>query len=316
MPVRPIERLVPRSPVVGLCAYLAAAIAVGALLAFPVYAALQQVADPAFDSVLQRVAGLALLLLLPFYLASGRTATARARGVGRDAGSLRGLMTREAFGFGCSGRAFRRGLARGFALGILVVSPLIAVFLLLGVRAPVEGAASVPDIAAYAGYALVAALMIGLVEESYFRGALLAPLGHLPAWLAVSLVSVVYAAVHFLGAPLPADDVGWASGLASIARSELPLDAFLALFAAGLFLGALRVRFGHIGISAGFHAGWVWLTKLNQAYTDIVPDSEWRFLEGSFGGTMGTLGLVWIGLLGIGWYAVASARRARGRKRG
>lgn len=297
-------------PVVGLCAYLAAAIAGGALVAFPAYTALSRVADPAFDSVLHRVAAVTLLVMLPLYLASGRRAPARAR----EARPLRTLMTRETFGFGSSAPAFRRGLVRGFALGVLVVSPLIAAFLMLGVRAPAEVATSPADIAAFAAYALIAALAIGLIEESYFRGALLAPLRELPPALSVSIVSVVYAAVHFIGAPLPGDDLGWSSGFASIARSEIPLDAFLALFAAGLFLGALRIRFEHIGVSAGFHAGWVWLMKLNQAYTDVVPDSAWRMLEGSYGGTMGTLGLVWIALLGIGWYAIDRAR-ARGKSR-
>lgn len=311
-----MQRLVPPSPVIGLCAYLAAAIAIGALVSFPVYAALQPVAGPEFDSVLHRVTALTLLLLLPLYLASGRAPPAPARGIAWDARPVRGLATRETLGFGCSTPEFRRGLVRGFALGTLVVAPLIAVFLLLGVRVPAEGNPSVPEIAAYAGYALIAALIIGLIEESYFRGALLAPLDRLRPWLAISIVGVVYAAVHFVGAPLPADDVGWTSGLASIARSEFPLDAFFALLAAGIFLGALRLRFGHIGVCAGFHAGWVWLMKLNQEYTDIVPGSKWRFLEGSFGGTMGTLGLAWIVLLGIGWYVLEHARSSRDGKRG
>ena len=296
----------------GLCAYLAAAIAVGALAAFPVHTALSHVADPAFDSVLHRVAASMLLFLLPLYLASGRGASAPAHGDARDAAPARRLVTRATFGFGCSAPVFRRGFVRGFALGILAVSPLIAAFLLLGVRAPAEAPASLAHVAAYAGYALIAALVIGLIEESYFRGALLAPLARLPVTLAVSIVSAVYAAVHFLGAPLPTEEIRWTSGLSSIARSEVPLDAFLALFAAGLFLGALRVRFGHIGVSGGFHAGWVFLVKLDQTYTDIVPDSDWLMLEGAFGGTMGWLGLGWIALLGIGWYAFERARRARG----
>src|SRR5690606_3350293 len=88
-------------------------------------------------------------------------------------------------------------------------------------------------------------------------------------------------------------------------RSDLPLDAFLGLFAAGLFLGALRLRFGHIAVGAGFHAGWVLVMKLHQEYTDVVPGSKWSFVEGAFGGTMGYLGLAWLGLLGA---AVGGAR--------
>ena len=305
-------RRLSRRPVIALCAYLVAAIALGALLAFPVYAALQRIADPAFDSVLHRVAALTLLVLLPFYLASGRAGAGSEHGAStgfaRSASGTRPrsrepIVTRDALGFGCSARTFRRSFAAGFVLGALVAAPLIGAVLVLGVRARAAGEWSVLDVGTYAAEALVAALVIGLIEEAYFRGALTAPLRRLSCLIAIPIVSVVYAAVHFLGAPLPAEDLGWTSGFSSIAHSRPPLDAFFALFAAGLLLGALRHRFGHIGVCAGLHAGWVWLMKLNQEYTDVVPGSDWRFLEGAFGGTMGWLGLAWIALLGAGWYS-------------
>ena len=317
-------------PVVALLAYLAASVLLGALLAFPVYVALEQRADPAFDSVLHRVAALTLLVLLPLYLASGRAAqhgrsldrASRATAAlgRRSARSSRAPVRRvvapspiaEAIGLDCSGRTFRRAFGGGFVLGILVVSPLVAAFLVLGVRAPVQTIGTAADVGAHLAYALAAATIIGVIEEAYFRGALLAPLHDLPAWLAVSIISVVYAVVHFLGAPLPAEETrSWTSGVVSIAFSEIPLDGFLALIAAGLFLGALRCRFGHIAFGAGVQPGWVWIMQLNREYTDIVPGSEWRFLEGAYGGTMGYLGLAWILLLGGAWlvWACSSPRK-------
>lgn len=297
-------------PLVLLLVYLVAAVSLGAVAAFPIHALLEPLADPDFDSVLRRVAALALLLLLPAYLTFGESGT-RAAPTARLVDAAR---RREAFGLGCTARTFRRGFLRGFALGILTVSPLIAVFLALGVRAHAPAAPSAVDAVGYLAYALVGAVLIGVIEEAYFRGALLAPLRPLPARLAVSTVALVYAAVHFLGAPLPAGQPGWTSGFTSLARSDLPLDAFLGLFAAGLFLGALRLRFGHIAVGAGFHAGWVLVMKLNQEYTDVVPGSKWSFVEGEFGGTMGYLGLAWLGLLGAAWYALEYRRAPRLRR--
>lgn len=298
-------------PIVRLLVYLVAALSLGAVAAFPIHSALEPLAAPAFDSVLRRVTALALLLLLPAYLAFGEPAHDNRPALGLAARLAAAARRREPFGLDCTARAFRRGFLRGFALGILMVSPLVAAFLALGVRAHAPAAPSAFDAAGYLAYALVGAVLIGFIEEAYFRGALLTPLRPLPSWLAVSTVALVYAGVHFLGAQLPTGQPGWSSGLMSLGRSAVPLDAFLGLFAAGLFLGALRVRCGHIAVGAGFHAGWVLVMKLNQEYTDIVPGSEWAFVEGEFGGTMGYLGLAWIGLLGAAWYALEHRRAPR-----
>src|SRR5690606_14034698 len=157
---------------------------------------------------------------LPLYLASGRlerraleldrSSGAAAKHGTRPTRARRARISREAFGFGCSRRTFRRGFCGGFVLGILGVSPLIAAFLVLGVRAPVQPVGSVADIGVHLAYALVAAAIIGMIEEAYFRGALLTPLQGMPAWLAVSIISAVYAVVHFLGAPL-AEAPTWTS---------------------------------------------------------------------------------------------------------
>jgi len=273
-------------PVLALIAYLAASLVLGALLSFPVYVALRGAADIAFDSVLHRVAALTLLLFLPLYLGRGENAR------------------REALGVARSPAALARGFFSGFALGILAVSPVVSAFLLLDIRSPTLPAiGTLSGVGLFVAYALLTAVIVGVIEEAYFRGALLAPLRPLPPSLAVSIVSLVYAIVHVLGAPVAAEDVTWSSGLASIARSELSLDAFLALTAAGLLLGAVRYRVGHIALGAGLHAGWVWIMKLSQEYSDVERSSDLLFLEGSFAGTMGYLGLAWIGLLGVGWYA-------------
>jgi uncharacterized protein len=267
----------------GLSVYLALALILGALLAFPAYVVLADAGPVAFDSVLRRTILLTGLLLLPLYLASTNS---------RD---------RNALGFACSPQTFARGFLTGFSLGVAAVTPLLAALLLLGIRTPTLPAMP-SEVAVYAASALLAAAIVGVFEEAYFRGALLGALRPLPAWVAVSLVSLVYAGAHFIGGPIAADETRWYSGLSSIGRSELQPDAFLALVAAGLLLGAMRCRFGHVALGAGFHSGWVWLMQVNREYSDVNSSSQLLFLEGSFGGTMGYLGLAWIALLGAIWF--------------
>ncbi|MBN1237755.1 MAG: CPBP family intramembrane metalloprotease [Gammaproteobacteria bacterium] len=282
---------------VRLAVYLAASLIVGGLLTVPVYVALGDAGDTQLDSVLRRVVTVTAFLLLPLYLA----------GAARD---------RDAVGFGCSRRAFLSAFCAGLALGVLAVMPLASAFVLLGIRVPAPSVAdTLPQLSAAAAYALVAAAIVGLVEEAYFRGALMAPLRALPASAAIAVIAVVYSAVHFVGGPAAGDETAWYSGLASIRRSEFRIDALLALAAAGMLLGAMRYRAGHVGLGAGFHAGWVWLMKLNQDYTDANAASDLAWLAGSHGGTMGYLGLVWITLLGAAWL-LRSRLRAGGSPAG
>ena len=276
----------------GLSVYLVLSLVLGALLTFPVYVALVDGGQVAFDSVLRRVVALSALLLLPIYLASTDS---------RD---------RNALGFACSPRTCARAFLTGFGLGVVAVTPLLVAFFVLGIRTPTLPVTH-SEVVLYAVFALLTAAIIGVLEEAYFRGALLGALRPLPAWVAVSLVSLIYAAGHFIGGPIQADEARWYSGLSSIGRSEPRLDAFLALVAAGLLLGAMRCRFGNVALGAGFHTAWVWLMQINREYSDADSSSPLLFLQGSFGGTMGYLGLAWIALLGATWFIWARLAAAK-----
>ncbi|HEY8520008.1 MAG TPA: CPBP family intramembrane glutamic endopeptidase [Gammaproteobacteria bacterium] len=302
----PSVRSHPSWALLGLLVYVGAFLVLGGLLTFPAYVWLGAGTVP-LDSVLHRVVGVTALVLLPLYLAGAR------------------CVDRRTLGFGCARRAFAGAAAKGFVLGAALVTPLVAGFLLLGVRV-VTWSTAPPAFAAagLAAAALAAALLIGIVEEAYFRGALLGALRRsLPVWAAACITSVLYAALHFVGGPVSDGDVRWLAGLASIGRSDFELDAFLALTAGGLLLAAMRLRYDHVALGAGFHAGWVWVMKLAQEYTDVNPESPLLFLEGAYAGTMGYLGLAWIAVLGGAWYAwvrrrgpsAAEARGAPGSQR-
>jgi len=272
-------------PLLRLLGYLATSLVLGALLAFPAYLAFDPLSEAPFSSVLPRVVVLTALLLLPLYLQSA------------------GTTDRNALGFAGSRRAFVCEFASWLGIGMLLAAPLQLAFLALDIRAVTPFAdRSLLDVILFVLYALTASAFIGLMEEAYFRGALLGSLRTVAPSLAVLVVGVLYAAAHFLGSPVSSEELRWSSGPSSIRHSVFHLDSFLALLGAGVLLGAMRLHFGRIAPGAGMHAGFVTCIKFAQEFTDLNPNSDLAFLAGSLAGSMGYLGLLWIGVLSGGWF--------------
>ena len=126
---------------------------------------------------------------------------------------------------------------------------------------------------------LTAALGAGILEELFFRGAilglLLRTLRPLPALL---FSSALFAFVHFLRPPetwsLPLNEVTWTSGfqalsaiLATFKNTDFLLAEFATLFAVGCVLAAARLRTGQLWASMGLHGGWVFGLKYFSALT-------------------------------------------------
>jgi CAAX protease family protein len=115
---------------------------------------------------------------------------------------------------------------------------------------------------------LVAASVVPLLEELFFRGLILGVLLRSSSRLAALLLtSSLFSIVHFLKAPdltTPNDAVYWSSGFVSIAHSfeqfgqPLLLAAgFLTLFAIGAILADARLLTRSLWLSIGLHAGWI-----------------------------------------------------------
>ena len=115
---------------------------------------------------------------------------------------------------------------------------------------------------------LLAGILIALIEETCFRGALQGALQRgMSAVLAVVLASAVYSALHFLkpnGVSIPADQVAWNSGFTCLRgivsqsyRLTDDLVAFVTLFLAGCVLGLAYAKTGALYLPIGLHAGWV-----------------------------------------------------------
>ncbi len=169
---------------------------------------------------------------------------------------------------------------------------------------------------------LIAASVVPLLEELFFRGLILGVLMRSSSRLAALLfTSALFSIVHFLKAPdltTPNEAVNWSSGFVSIAHSfgqfgdPLLLAAgFLTVFAIACVLADARLLTRSLWLSIGLHAGWV-------------------FANGTFSKAAHreTLALPWIGkdlLVGIvplmialaswalvrGWVKYADARVAK-----
>lgn len=203
-----------------------------------------------------------------------------------------------------------RAFAGGFGVGLLILLVLVGTLMALGVRtAPDAGLAFDGRLLKTLALGLLGGLLVALIEETFFRGALYGAIqrrGGLVA--AVSLSSLLYAALHFFKPqPIPpGTDLSLGACLESLAgafgalsRPE-NLDSLLALFLVGLVLALARARAGHLGWSLGLHASWVLAIALTREYTDLTEGAHLGWLVGSYDGVIGWLAAGWLAVLSLG----------------
>jgi len=270
---------------------LAAAFAAMALFSYPAWLLLHPHFDFPFHRIAARVGMLALLI--------GFVSVARRLG----------LADRASLGYGIARPVFVRELLRALVLGIGLMLIVVAVMFGLGLRSRQPGLdLHAAGLAQLALKTLLSALTVAFIEETFLRGAMFSGIARESGVrAAIVLTALVYAATHFIARyHIPAELVVATSGLEMVKGSLQafadPLgigDAFLALFAVGVLLAAIRAATGHIGACIGLHAGWVWIILL--ARETSIPDTTRRlsFLLSSFDGFVGWLVLAWT--LVIGW---------------
>jgi hypothetical protein len=161
-------------------------------------------------------------------------------------------------------------------------------------------------------------LAVAAIEEPVFRGFLLGSLvGRLGRVGAVLVSAFYFAGLHFLSTDLRPGygEVGWTSGGTLVLDalhnlSSAQLDSFLALFAAGLFLGCVRLLSPASGLAycIGLHAGWVFVIKASKPLTQFNFYSPWWWTVSLFDGTIGYLSAMWTAALAL-VLAVVIARR-------
>ncbi len=265
-------------PICLLAVYLAAVFGGGALLAPWLYqltqwgarhwTALDGLAKNPFSRfVLRAILGLAVIGLWPLL-----------RGCG--------MLSAREMGLGKRGRP-GGNLAAGFGIGFGSLAGAAGLAILCGGRTANLSHSQAEMFHILAG-ATVTAIVVAILEELIFRGAVFGILRKALAWpAALAVSSAVYASVHFLQkAPTP-QPIDWLSGIRLLPELfRVPLGepglapAFFTLLLAGAILALAYQRTGTLFMSIGLHAGWIfWLTAY-RSLTREVPGA-WRPIWGS-----------------------------------
>lgn len=258
----------------------------GALLAWPLYALLEPIVVPDFRKLLgfgTKILGVVLALL---YLRSTGPLDGRALG---------GLRWTE---------RYTLEPVVGFLAGFLLLALVEGSLLLLGVHEFQRNQEYV-RMAVFTAVvaALVFGLVVALVEELLFRGALYTALRRDYGFaLALVFSSATYAAAHFLKYPDPAPGQipHWYSGLEMLPTAlrwfmEPGTSAALAsLFLFGMLLALVRERRDNLWPCIGIHAGLVSAYKIATYCTDRVPGAEYEYLLSSNSPVLGWLAVAWL----------------------
>ena len=257
----------------------------GALLAWPLYAVLDLFLSPNFQKLLTfGTLGIGIVLALIYVRHTGPLSPA-----------VLGLRWQD---------RYTLDPLAGFLTGLFMLAVLEGSLLLLGVHEFQRNREYVRmAVATVVVQAFILSLIVALIEELLFRGALLT--GLLRSYgrtAAMILSSTVYAAAHFLKYPdpLPGAELHWYAGIQMFptalrwfASPGTP-SALLSLFVFGMLLALVRLRRDSLWPCIGMHAGLVSGYKIAGYCTDRVPGSEYEFLLSSNSPVLGWLAVIWL----------------------
>lgn len=164
-------------------------------------------------------------------------------------------------------RGWWRHALIGFALGLGSLVIAIGISAALGARSLTLDKSAGEIAGAALRYAMVG-VVVALIEETFFRGAIQGAFQReMNTVAAVIVASAIYSALHFLkpkGVNISPDDMRWSSGftcLAGIGTQSFAdrdvLVSFVTLFIVGCILGLAYARTRALYLSIGLHAGWV-----------------------------------------------------------
>lgn len=209
------------------------------------------------------------------------------------------IANKSGLGYGLPRSAFIKDLARGWLSGFLILLLLSAVLLLLGVRVAKPAADELVFLLFKTTLvALIGGLLIGFIEETFFRGGLFGAIRKQHGFITTLLLSsLFYAGLHFIKPlPLAGDEAQtWYSGLLILSGAFdqfgdwAIFDSFLALFGLGAFFAVIRERTGNIAYCIGLHAGFVFVIKVVRTFTDVDVTSTFSPVVGNYDGMIGYL---------------------------
>jgi uncharacterized protein len=222
---------------------------------------------------------------------------------------------RASLGYALPAPVFFAELAKALVLGAVLMLPVLATMVFLDMRELKPGLAfAFGDWAGIVAMGLGTGLVVAFIEETALRGVMHTAIARESgaAW-AIALVSLVYAATHFLGkARIPADQVGPGSGiemlslmLAAFANFGGIADAFLCLAAVGVLLGVVRHLTGNVAACIGLHASWVAIIYAVRETSERRETGPVAWLMSDYDGFIGWMVLAWTAVIGVAlwwWY--------------
>ncbi|MBI2213266.1 MAG: CPBP family intramembrane metalloprotease [Acidobacteria bacterium] len=170
--------------------------------------------------------------------------------------------------------------------------------------------------------ALGAGLAAGFIEESFFRGLMLASLTASLGWVTATLSSsAIYSAVHLLSSDRSFVWHGYSVGAGfayfqhAVARQLEPatLPPLFGLFIGGLVLALLVRSSGSLYLAIGIHAGWVFCFQFLRHSTRVlveIPGSSYLATHHYLVGTRWAwTAMVLSGVVAFGWSRFARPRQ-------
>jgi len=207
------------------------------------------------------------------------------------------INSKKGLGYGLARPAFIRDIMSGWLSGLVVLVVLSLALFAFGIRITKPPADELFFLVFKTILvALIGGLLIGFIEETFFRGGLFGAIRkHNGFVVTLLLSSLFYASLHFIK-PLPGSDpFAWYSGLQILSGAFTQLaewrsfDSFLALFGLGAFFAVVRERTGNIAYCIGLHAGFVFVIKIMKKFTMVDHESSLNFLVGHYDGMIGYL---------------------------
>ena len=261
------------------CLFVVSAFFVGAIIAYPLKLLLDPVLELAFRKYLTYATLISGLIISGIYL------------------QLYKSLSFKAFGYSGKLLKFLNSMFSGFIYGIIIMLIIEMLLFFLGIHEiDTNRSISISLVMERLTKAMLAGVLIGLVEESIFRGALFTGLyKQTGAVITVFFSSLVYSSVHFIRyRELPADtDISWLTGISMMPEAFRRfhewsiVDYFLTLFIFGVLLGLLRLKHRGIAACIGVHAGIVMLIKLADYFTNRTHNSNYEFLVSQYNSTFG-----------------------------
>ena len=270
--------------IIVFCLFVVFTFLLGAVLAYPLKLLLDPALELAFRKYLTYATLISGLIVSGVYL------------------QLYNLLSFKAFGYNGKFTTFLKGMFNGFVYGLSIMLLIEVVLLLLGIHElDATRNYTFESVLLLFTKAIVIGLLIAVVEESIFRGALFTGLyKQTGAVITTFFSSLIYAAVHFIRyRDLPADtDIGWFTGLSMMPEAFRRfyewsiVDYFLTLFIFGVLLALLRLKHKSIAACIGVHAGIVMLIKISDYVTNRTHNSSYDYLVSQYNSTFGWISFV------------------------